>query len=511
MQFDGMTLDQLRRQFAQTDQEIIKLSRQELAWQLDQKEIPKGNGQGPVGTFSELGLLRHQMGLQKRHLPIRKLIERAGNAIQSLKPCFMMGPLSVAQYLKPGELKFDLVVMDEASQLKPEDALGSFARGAQVVIVGDRMQLPPTSFFDKMVIDEADDDDSNTTTMDDAKSILEVASSIHQPARILKWHYRSRHESLIAFSNKEFYGNALTVFPSSSERSEELGVKFKHISNGIYQGQQNMVEAQRVVEAVLEHLHQHSNESLGVVSFNLKQADLIESLLSQYLKKDAIASRRMDELGNGANAFFVKNLETVQGDERDVIFISTTYGQDAAGKLSQNFGPINKANGHRRLNVLVTRAKKRVVVFSSMDPDEIREGPTSPAGLRALKGYLSYAKTGVLHQDKIGQREPDSDFEVVVASALQKRGFEVVPQVGVANYWIDMAVRHPKKPGTFILGIECDGATYHSSRSARDRDRIREAVLKGLGWNIHRIWSTDWFRNGEREIDKVIARIKELL
>ena len=508
-QVAGTTQEQLRHQFAAADKAAIKLYSERVAAQIDGRTIPSGNQSGPVRTWSEMALLTNEMNKQKRHIPIRQLMLRAANALVAIKPCFMMGPLSVAQYLAPGQIKFDLVVMDEASQLKPEDAIGALARGGQVVIVGDPKQLPPTSFFQRVSV-EPDEEEDSVTAVEEGESILDVASTLFQPVRRLRWHYRSRHHSLIAFSNREFYGD-LIVFPSAYHDDPALGVKHHFVPDGIFENSRNAREAAVVVDAVLEHMRSHPDESLGVVTLNFEQRELVEELLDRRLREDPPAIAYQERMKGGQDTFFVKNLENVQGDERDVMFISTTYGPDTRGNQFQRFGPINGANGHRRLNVLFTRAKKRTVVYSSLDPDRIQTTPSSPWGLRALKQYLVFARTGILQQPNQGGSQPDNDFERSVGYVLKEKGYDVVPQVGVAGFFIDLGVRHPAKPGAFLLGIECDGATYHSGKSARDRDRLRQEILENLGWKLHRVWSTDWFRSRDNEIKRLLDRIEDLL
>lgn len=508
----GITQEELRRQFAAADKEAIRLYSERVASLSDKRGTFYGNQSGPVKTWTELALIVHETNKQKRHIPIRQLMSRAPNALLSLKPCFMMGPLSVAQYLEPGRIKFDLVVMDEASQLKPEDAIGALARGGQVVIVGDPKQLPPTNFFQRVSIDPDDDSDADErTAVEEGDSILDVASTLFQPVRRLRWHYRSRHHSLIAFSNEEFYQRDLIIFPSAYHDDSSLGVKHNFIAGGVFENSRNPREAAVVVEAVMEHMRECPHESLGVVTLNFEQRELVEELLDKKLREDPAAIAYQERMKGGQDTLFVKNLENVQGDERDVIFISTTYGPDNRGNQYQRFGPINGPNGHRRLNVLFTRAKKRVVVFSSLDPDRIQTTPNSPWGVRALKQYLQFARTGVLPQPDDGGDQPTNDFERSVGAVLKEKGYEVVPQVGVAGFFIDLGIKHPSKPGAYLLGVECDGASYHSGRSARDRDRLRQEILENLGWKIHRIWSTDWFRNRESEIKRLLRRIDELL
>jgi very-short-patch-repair endonuclease len=258
-------------------------------------------------------------------------------------------------------------------------------------------------------------------------------------------------------------------------------------------------------------MRDNPHESLGIVTLNFEQRELVEELLDKRLREDPAAIAYQEKMMAGSDALFVKNLENVQGDERDVIFISTTYGPDARGNQYQRFGPINGPSGHRRLNVLFTRSKKRTVVFSSLDPDRIQTTANSPWGVRALKKYLIFARTGILQQADDGNDLPTNDFERSIGSVMKEHGYEVVPQVGVAGFFIDLGVKHPAKPGAFLLGVECDGASYHSGRSARDRDRLRQEILENLGWKIHRIWSTDWFRSRDSEIKRLLKRIEELL
>jgi very-short-patch-repair endonuclease len=509
--FSGTTLEETRKQFAATDRQIIELQRLRIASVVDRRSIPVGKHTGPVKSWTEQSLINNEISKQKRHLPIRQLVHRAGAALQAMKPCFMMGPLSVAQYLDPRKLAFDLVVMDEASQLRPEDALGAVARGGQLVVVGDPKQLPPTNFFQRVALEEDDlNDDEELTAIEESESILDVASVLFQPIRRLRWHYRSRHHSLIAFSNREFYDGDLIVFPSAHHESPELGIKYHRVAAGSFVERRNFTEASVVVDAIVNHIERRPHESLGVVALNFEQRELIEDLLDQRLRTEVFAPI-LRERSNEREPLFIKNLENVQGDERDVIFISTTYGPDAKGNQFQRFGPINGPNGHRRLNVLFTRARKRTEVFSSLDPDKLLVNDNSARGLRALKQYLQYARTGILESGDDSTGEPVNDFERSVGNVLKHRGFQVACQVGVAGFFVDLAIRHPGRPGTYLLGVECDGASYHSGRSARDRDRLRQEILESQGWTIHRIWSTDWFNSRAAEVSRLSRRIDELL
>jgi very-short-patch-repair endonuclease len=510
--FSGTTQDQVREQFAKADKEAIRLYRERAAAIIDSRKIPYGHQSGPVKGYTELALITHEISKQKRHIPIRQLVRRSATALQAMKPCFMMGPLSVAQYLIPERLCFDLVVMDEASQLKPEDAIGAIARGGQLVIVGDPKQLPPTNFFQRVTFDGDDlDDDDERMAIEEGESILDIASTLYQPVRRLRWHYRSRHHSLIAFSNREFYQGDLVIFPSAYHDSPSLGVKYHPVPGGVFDERRNVPEAEAVVDAVVEHMQSRPNESLGVVALNYEQRELVEDLLDRRLATEPFAIAYQERMEGGPEPLIIKNLENVQGDERDVIFISATYGPDAKGNQYQRFGPINGPNGHRRLNVLFTRARKRTEVFSSLDPDKIQVHSGSAWGLRAFKQYLTFARTGILEAAQDTGRQSSNDFERAVGGVLQEKGFEVVPEVGVAGFFIDLAIRHPTKPGAYLLGIECDGASYHSGRSARDRDRLRQEILEKQGWKIHRIWSTDWFRSRNAEIKRLLKKIDELL
>lgn len=506
--FSGTTHAQLREQFAKLDRELIAMRGKECAARISKAtKVAPGASGVLVGDKTEMELIKHLMGLQKPKTPIRQMMKRAGHSIQALKPCFMMGPLAVAQYLEPGAVKFDLVIMDEASQLRPEEAIGSVARADQLVVVGDPKQLPPTSFFDRMMSVDDDGEESTKAAAAESESILDICLPLF-PKRTLKWHYRSQHESLIAFSNTSFYDGRLIVFPTPYPRTKRLGLQYFHVSNGQYQNRQNLPEAMRIVDAIVEHMGSRPDDSLGVVTLNITQRDLIEELLEKRLRSFPVGEEFRMKWESEGWPFFIKNLENVQGDERDAIFISTTFGRPPGTEVvRQNFGPVSRDLGWRRLNVLFTRARKSVHLYSSMRPEDIVVDGHTKRGTVALKGYLEYAANGNLISPTFTERGPDSDFEVAVASVLEARGFEVVPQLGVAGFFIDLAVRNPERPGAFIAAIECDGASYHSGVSVRDRDRIRQQILESLGWKgkIWRIWSTDWFRQPQREVEKLLA------
>ena len=509
--FRGYDHDMMRTRFAEVCDEIMKLQQQQIAATLDRTDIPAGVDLGSAVSRTDLCLIKAEISKQRRHLPIRQLVRRAGSALKALKPCFMMGPQSVAQYLEPGVLTFDIIVMDEASQMKPEDAIGAIARGKQLVVVGDPKQLPPTSFFDQIAWSE-DEDPDELMGIEESESILDAAIPLFKPVRRLRWHYRSRHESLIAFSNHYFYNGDLIVIPSPQQPdAASLGITLFRVEDGVFRNHVNHPEAQRIAHAAVSHMEKQRSESLGVVAINRDQAMLIEEKVDRLLKDNPVTQVFTDAHRERGEPFFIKNLENVQGDERDVIMISFTYGPAEIGApVLQRFGPINTELGWRRLNVLYTRAKNRIIAFSSMGTEDIRVSPTSHRGVQALKDYLAYAETGVLEQPRYSGRLPDSDFEVSVAEALHSSGYDTIAQVGVAGFFIDIGVRNPEVPESYLLGIECDGATYHSLRSVRDRDHIRQMVLERLGWKIHRVWSTDWFKDPGAELNRLLNKLEDL-
>lgn len=462
------------------------------------------------GEFAnEIVTIRREAQRQRQHKSIRDLIKSIRTVLPRLKPCMLMSPQSVAQYLEAGEHLFDLVIFDEASQIPTWDAVGAIARGKQLVCVGDPKQLPPTNFFNSNDGDDVADDDN----IQEMESILDECLGVGLPMSRLSWHYRSRNEGLITFSNFQYYDNSLITFPSPIE--VDKSVEFVD-SKGIYdagKSRTNKKEAELIVYEIVKHYTSGLGKkfSLGVITFNSNQQALIEKLLDESRLRDreldiAISESNLEDL-------FIKNLENVQGDERDFILFSITFGKDANGKVSMNFGPINKEGGHRRLNVATTRARHKIKIFSSLRPEDIDLSRTKARGVSDLKTYLDFAINGprvLASQASPTGREPDSPFEAAVIQALRERNWQVVPQVGVSGYRIDMAVINKNKPGTFLLGIECDGATYHSAPSARDRDRLRQIVLENLGWKIHRIWSTDWWFNPELPLKNLLKKLEEL-
>lgn len=512
--YPGSRLDKLRAELARQDKEITKLAQKQLRWKIyADANPPAGIGIGKKSTWTQMALINNEINKQQRFISVRDLTQRAGKALLELKPCWMMSPLAVAQYVPKDTLKFDLCIIDEASQMPPEAAIGALLRCKQTVVVGDTNQLPPSSFFRKMIDDEEADEDDAVLN----QSILEMANATFRPARRLRWHYRSRHSGLIKFSNRLVYSDNLIVFPSASESISRMGVEYQKV-DGLYKAGTNADEARFMVDAALEFMRTDPNRSLGIVTLNQKQRDLINDEFEYALGRYGHAQTYVDtwKLKNdGLEEFFIKNLENVQGDERDVIFVGTVYGPEVHGaRVAQRFGPINGIAGKRRLNVLFTRAKEKIVTFSSMTAADIIADENSNPGAYTLKRWLEYAATGVLDGGINAGREPDSEFEIFVMDQIRAMGCEAVPQVGVAGYFIDIGVKHPDWPHGFILGVECDGASYHSTKSARDRDRLRQEHLERLGWYFHRIWSTDWFNNPHREAERlrevIAARIQSL-
>ncbi|MFC9591086.1 DUF4011 domain-containing protein [Streptomyces sp. NPDC056944] len=441
-------------------------------------------------------LLKREGEKKSRHKPVRELLEAARDTVSRVKPCFMMSPLTVSRFLPP-DFVFDVVIFDEASQVLPQDAINCVYRGRALIVAGDQKQLPPTAFFSSADDDEEDAEDEDAP--DRFASVLDLckASGLLESLS-LRWHYRSRHEDLIAFSNREFYDESMTTFPGAHAEGDDVGVAFYHAAEGVYRSgaaaRNNPGEAAEVARRVIHHFSTRQGRSLGVVALSQSQAVAIQDAV------DAARQRRpdLDECfsEDRLNGFFVKNLESVQGDERDVMILSVGYGPDAQGKFSKNFGPMNKADGWRRLNVAVTRARYRVEVVASFEPGEV--GDTGSKSFRHFGRYLRYSQSGpsvLSHESVDPDAQPESPFEESVLAVLRSWGYDVQPQVGVAGYRIDLGVRHPDRPGLYALGVECDGAMYHSSKAARDRDRLREGVLRGLGWELHRIWGTDWYRD----------------
>lgn len=515
--FSGSAHDRRVADFVGRDREVLRLgaARVREAWAARRGAVSAAFGGEPR-------VLQFEAQKKKRHKPLRKLFAETPNLLPTLKPCLMMSPLSVAYYLPADRYAFDVVIFDEASQVRPHDAIGAIMRGKQLVVAGDPKQLPPTSFFDRASDAETEDDSQDIRALE---SILDALQARGMPASQLLWHYRSRHEDLIAYSNHYFYGGRLVTFPSpGAERLPDLGIRFEHVSDGVYDDERdrvlktplrvNRIEARRVARLVMEHARQRPDESLMVVTLGTSQRDIVEEEIKQARQLEWDLEDFFSE--DKAEPFYVKALEQVQGDERDVVMISVGYGKNSKGTLSHNFGPINQQGGERRLNVLVTRARKQVVLVSSIRYTDIDPYKTSNAGPKLLRHYLEFAEVGpiVLERAEHGpgsDRNYESPFEEQVGEALIRQGYGIKTQIGTSGFRVDMAIIDPRDPGRFLLGIECDGRTYHQSKTARDRDRLRQEKLEDLGWRIHRIWSTEWMKNPDHELQRVKERVDELL
>jgi hypothetical protein len=496
--FDGSTHEHAIRNFARLDQMAIAHNRLQLS-DLHWRQLPAvGEGSGQLGVISK------ELQKKARHLPIRQLLAKAGHALQTIKPVFMMSPLSIANYLAPGGVTFDLVIFDEASQVRPVEALGAILRGRQVVVVGDSRQMPPTSFFDTLAGADADDEENTTG---DIESILSLFEAQGAPSRMLRWHYRSRHESLIQVSNHEFYEGKLVVFPSPDAQRTEAGLRYHHLPAARYgrgSGATNPGEAEAVARAVMAHATTTPHLTLGVAAFSMAQMKEIQTQVDR-LRRANVGTEGFFK-AHAQEPFFIKNLENIQGDERDVILISIGYGWDETDKLSLAFGPLNRDGGERRLNVLITRARLRCEVFTNLDPNDIDTKRTSAKGVASLKRFLACAKDGRFDTGAVQQREPEP-FARQVAQALTGAGYQIETQLGGGGMTVDLAVRDPEQPGRFVLAVSCDGPSYDQARSARDRDRLRPQVLRGLGWQTHQVWSADWFRQPARELNRLTAAI----
>ncbi|SHK82880.1 Part of AAA domain-containing protein [Chryseobacterium polytrichastri] len=496
--FERSTHEEIISKFKRTDVLQQYYNRAKVAlkhWE----GVPKQEGGG------QINILKSEFNRKVRHMPIRKLIQEAGLAIQAIKPVIMMSPMSIANFLSPDSIDFDLVIFDEASQVRPVDALGAILRGKQIVVVGDTKQMPPSSFFDKLNTDT--EDEENVTA--DMQSILGMCDAQGAPQRMLRWHYRSRHESLISLSNQEFYENKLIIFPSPGSKNR-MGLSFNHLPDTFYdkgKTRTNPKEAEKVADAVIQHALKTPKLSLGVVAFSTAQMQAIQNEIELRRRKnpevESYFRAHTDE------PFFVKNLENVQGDERDVIFISIGYGRTEDGKVPMSFGPLNNEGGERRLNVLITRAKSRCEVFTNITAADMTLGSNAKFGVRALKSFLYFAQYGKFESDKDELPYQPQPFEEVVAEALRNEGYIVREKVGSAGFYIDLAIVDADNPGRYLLGVICDGRSYQAAKSTRDRDRLRNTVLEGMGWNLLNVWSLDWFRNPSGEIKLLIETIEK--
>ena len=488
--FNRISQDKAIRTFAEKDTEQFEINKAKIRAELSSMRPSLDM----IASGSALAILLREGEKKRKQKSIRSLLAETCELVQRIKPCFLMSPLSVSTFLAPDSVHFDVVVFDEASQIFPQDAIGAIYRANQLIVVGDSKQMPPSNFFNATIAVE--DNDEETGDVTDFESILDLCSTSMQQLR-LRWHYRSRYEQLITFSNKNFYDSDLVTFPSSKVDAPGIGVDYYHV-DGIFdrKAHTNRKEAEFIVNLIYQNIEKYPNRSLGVVAFSVAQQDLIDKLLSK--RRQSTPEKEYFFKNDGNEPFFIKNLETVQGDERDTIIFSIAYGIDAQGRLLHNFGPLNRVGGERRLNVAVTRAKCNVQLVSSMHYTDIDLKHTSSEGAKLLREYLDYAENGSVALERAVSVRPfeqfDSDFELEVCDYLRSKGFTVDTQVGCSGFRIDLGLKLPDS-SDYVLAIECDGATYHSSKNARDRDRLRQEILERMGWKFYRIWSTDWFKN----------------
>lgn len=499
--FSGTIFDDTVRRFGEVLDSFSNLTMQELVAKLSAKIPTTGEAAGS----SEIGILQKAIKSGGRMMSIRKLFDSIPNLLRRMCPCMLMSPISVAQYIDPAYPKFDLVIFDEASQLPTCEAVGAIARGENVIVVGDPKQLPPTSFFSSNQVDE------ENYEKEDLESVLDDCLALSMPQKHLLWHYRSRHESLIAYSNAKYYDNKLFTFPSPDDQVSE--VSWVHVDGYYDKGstKQNKAEAQAIVEEISRRLADPElrKQSIGVVTFSMPQQNLVDDMLMD-------AFRKNPQLETWANEQYepilIKNLENVQGDERDVIMFSIGYGPDKEGKVSMNFGPLNRDGGWRRLNVAISRAKQKMIVFSVITPDMIDLSRTRSDGVEGLKGFLEFAAKG---RSALAVRGSSSQqhngFANVVAEELRKLGYESKCNIGCSDYKIDVAVCNPDKPDSYILGISCESLSYYENGTANDRNLSQPSVLRGLGWSVMSLHILDWLDNKDRVLDKVKAEIENAL
>ena len=499
--FSGAVFNKKIEQYIRMDKEWTRLSQEEIYCRLAAK-VP--NFTREAAQSSELGILQRNIKSGGRGVSIRRLFDQIPNLLPRLCPCMLMSPISAAQYLDPKREPFDIVVFDEASQLPTCKAVGVLARGRDAIIVGDPKQMPPTAFFATNTADE------DNLEMEDLESILDDCLALNMPQSHLLWHYRSRHESLIAFSNSQFYDNQLLTFPSVNDR--ESKVRLVHVDGFFDRGKTrtNRAEAQAVVEEICRRCRDPklSRQSLGVVTFNISQQHLIDDLLTEAFARDP----ELEKWAYGREEpLFIKNLENVQGDERDVILFSIGFGPDEQGKITMNFGPLNRDGGWRRLNVAVSRARCEMMVFATMTPDQLDLNRTKAEGVAALRSFLEYAQGRPMALNEVcaGGKQTNG-IAAAICKALKKAGYDTDLSVGRSQYRIDIGVVDPRDPEQYILGIMLDGEGYGSARTTRDREIAQISVLEGLGWRIHRVWSMDWWDNSKKELKRILARLQEL-
>ncbi len=497
----------LIERFNELDRLYVERSRQRVQVRLEENLLRRRTGPDMTVLQRQEREIARLSKLKRQRKAVRTMLNECWDLIGLVKPCILMSPLSVSQFLDRERTRFDVVIFDEASQICPEDAIGSIARGKQVIVVGDSKQMPPTSFF-ALSAEEEDEEP-------DLESILDECETCGMPRRMLMWHYRSRDESLIAFSNHQFYGGRLNTFPSPLFGREGYGVRQVLVPNGVFdrgRSRTNREEALVVARMVQEHYARRDGRSLGVIAFSEAQMEAVDQALDELRRKD----RELDEVlvSEEGEPFLLYNLENVQGHERDRIILSVGYGRDENGKFLLNLGPLNKDGGERRLNVAITRARRSLDIVSSVRSEDMDLKGSKSNGARLLKEYLAFAEAGgdrrALPLPAGKGWEESSPFEEQLMKMLEARGHRVRRDVGTSDYRVDLAVEDPREPGRFLLGIECDGAHYLSGRTVRDRERIRQRQLESLGWKLHRVWSVEWFRNPQGELERIEEALRSL-
>jgi hypothetical protein len=453
-------------------------------------------------------LVRRQASRKRGHLPVRELFLRAPDVVTALRPCWVMSPLMVSQLIPSDRSYFDIVVFDEASQVRPVDALSSMIRGRQLVVAGDERQLPPTAFFDAAATgaEDTNAEDEEASEIGDYESLLEVLMPLLE-IEMLRWHYRSRDERLIGFSNREIYDGSLTTFPGAVADEVLCHVLVDEIAGEDESRVSPDAEVRRVVELVLEHATNRPHESLGVIALGIRHADAIEAGLLAAIEEHPHLGAFFDE--EREERFFVKNLERVQGDERDAIILAVGYGKNPDGTLPHNFGPLNKAGGERRLNVAVSRAKRRMTVVSSFSADDIDPKRSSRTGVLLLRAFLEYAAGGGV-ADEMSSVGESTVLHRRIEQTLAGAGHEVLVTPGTSADRLDVAVIDPDV-GVPTVAIEIDGPGYAERPSVRDRDRLRPEQLGRLGWQHLPTWSQDWYRDPDAAAARLLDQVAERL
>ena len=504
--FNGVLFDETIQRYRMLAVDFQQLTRQELHLRLAQRVAKLLAPDQSLEVKEEMTFLKRNIANHGRGVSIRHIVSRLQHVLPELCPCMLMSPLSVAQYVPFDEKRaaFDLVIFDEASQIPTSEAVGAISRGRSVVIVGDPKQMPPTTFFQAQTINE------DEAEYDDMDSILDDCIALSMPSHCLTWHYRSRHESLISFSNVNYYESRLMTFPSVDDRASH--VEFVAVDGTYDKGasRSNRKEAEAIVEEIVSHYSNSNNEmSLGVISFSKVQQTLIEDLLAERLKGHPGLEKR---ISNGEEPLFIKNLENVQGDERDIILFSVGYGPDKDGNVSMNFGPLNISGGERRLNVAVSRARCRMKVYSSMHAEQIDLSRTQALGVIGLKNFLYFAEHG--QQPGFASQQTKTGTIVgvlpeLIATELRARGYQVDTYVGRSSFRVDLAIVDPNNPDRYRLGVLCDGKNYYATPTTRDREVVQPSVLKGLEWQIMRVWSVDWLNNPDAVINQIIETLNK--